>query len=150
MKNIVTVVSFFCVINLLSAQKLDLNLIDKLAKMSFVSMDEYMIEGYGFKKLENVSDERTNAYARYFNNDFNSSIIIKVLNPKDAPNVVEIFLAKNFDIRDLKDDLLSRGYEYNGSNDYGYIVYEKPKSIYTISKEPNDKGITHIIVFTEW
>ncbi|WP_298782385.1 hypothetical protein [uncultured Polaribacter sp.] len=117
--------------------------------MSFVPMDEYMVEGYGFKKLKNVSDERTNTYARKFNNDFNSSIIVKVLNPKDTPNVIEIFLTKNFNVRDIKDDLLSRGYEYNGINKIGYIVYKKSKSAYAISKEPNNKGITHIMVLTE-
>ena len=150
MRKLITFILCFCFANFINAQKLDLNLIDKLVKMSFVSMDEYMVEGYGFEKLENKSDERTSTYARKYNNDYNSTIIIKVLNPKDTPNVIEIFLAKNFNIRDVKDELLSRGYEYNGSNKYGGIVYKKRKSVYVISKEPNEVGATQIMVLTEW
>lgn len=149
MRKLITFILCLCFANFINAQKLDLNLIDKLVKMSFVSMDEYMVEGYGFDKLEKESEKRINAYARKYENDYNSTIIVKIYNSKDTPNVIEIFLAKNFNIRDIKDNLLSRGYEYNGSNKYGFVVYKKGKSTYLFSEKPNDVGASQIMVITE-
>ena len=144
---------FILTTNISVAQKFDFKLINKLTKISFVSIDEYMVEGYGFKKFKNSSGEKesnTKTYARYYNNDFNNTIVIKVISPKDKPNVIDINITAFFDVRGIKDNLLLMGYMYNGSNQYGYTVYKKEKSTYIIAKKPTDKGITHIMVFTEW
>lgn len=144
---------FVLTTNIATAQNFDFKLIDKLTKMSFVSIDEFMIDGYGFRKFKNSdgeSENRTRTYAKYYNNDFKNTIVIKVINPKDKPNVIDINIMASFNIRDIKDKLLELGYEYNGNNKYGYVVYKKEKSTYIIAKQPNDNGATHIMVFTEW
>ncbi|MGG5601273.1 hypothetical protein ACPDHJ_15960 [Myroides sp. C8-3] len=143
-------IAFLLLTNLTFAQDFDFKLIDKLTKISFVSIDELMIEGYGFKKLEKDSEERKRTYARYYDGDFNNTIIISVLNPKDTPNVLDISLAKNYDIRKIKDELLKLDYEYNGSNEYGFVIYKNEKTAFLISKEPNNVGATQIMVITEW
>ncbi|NQX84671.1 MAG: hypothetical protein HRT67_01905 [Flavobacteriaceae bacterium] len=144
---------FVLATNIATAQNFDFKLIDKLTKISFVSIDELMIDGYGFRKFKNSNGEKesnTRTYARYYNNEFKNTIVIKVLSPKDKPNVIDINITDSFDVRSIKDKLLSMGYTYNGSNGYGYTVYKKEKSTYIIAKKPTDKGITHIMVFTEW
>ena len=150
MKNTFLLFCLLFLTNSAFSQKLDFKLIDKLTKISFVSIDEYMVEGYGFEKLEKKSEERKRTYARYYENDFNNTIIISVVNPKDTPNVLDISLAKNYDIREIKDELLTLGYEYNGSNEYGFVIYKSEKTAFLISKEPNKAGATQIMVITEW
>ncbi|MDP9954790.1 hypothetical protein J2X97_000427 [Epilithonimonas hungarica] len=146
-KNLGLLLFLFC-INFGFSQKLDFKLLDQLTELSFVSIDEYMTEGYGFRILESKARERT--YVRNYNNDFDNAIIITVLRPENQKNILDIVIAKNYNVREIKDNLLSRGYEYNGNNGYGFIVYKKEKSTYLISKEPNKTGATQIMVFTEW
>ena len=149
MKNTFLLFCLLFITNSAFSQKLDFKLIDKLTKISFVSIDEYMVEGYGFEKLEKKSEERKRTYARYYDNDFNNTIIITVVNPKDTPNVLDISLAKNYDIREIKDKLLTLDYEYDGSNEYGFVIYKNEKTAFLISKEPNKAGATQIMVITE-
>jgi len=51
----------------LSDQKLDLNLINKLTKMPSISIDEYMVVGCGFKKIESQRDTIKYSYEREYN-----------------------------------------------------------------------------------
>lgn len=141
--------TIFLLSNLTFAQELDFKLLDRLTRISFLAIDEFMVEGYGFEKLEKKSEERKRTYARYYDEDFNNIIIISVLNPHDKPNVLDITLAKNYNIRKIKDELLKLGYEYHGSNDYGFVIYRNAKTSFLISKKPNTAGGTQIMVITE-
>lgn len=149
MRKSILLISSLLLSNLTFSQDFDFKLIDKLTKISFWSIDEFMVEGYGFKKLEKKSEERKRTYARYYDGDFNNTMIISVLNPKNTPNVLDISIAKNYNIRKIKDELLRLEYEYIGSNEYGFLIYKNANTAYLISKEPNKAGATQIMVVTE-
>ena len=43
---------------------------------------------------------------------------------------LDISIAKNYDIRKIKDKLLKLDYEYNGSNEYGFVIYKNKKLLF--------------------
>lgn len=136
-------------VNIIYSQNIDFNLIHKLINTSFVTIDDLMTEGYGFKKFESESDDNKRQYGRNYNGDFDNAIIITVLNSKLKSNSLELILAKNYNIRDIKDKLLEYGYEYYGSNEYGLVLYKYEKTIWAIAKEPNKVGATQIFIMTK-
>lgn len=150
-KNIIIALLLFSS-NITLGQKFNFKLVDKLVKISFVSIDEFMSEGYGFKKIKNNKNEdekHTRTYVRVYENNRDKIIIIKVLSPNNKPNILDIYLGKSFNLRDIKDKLISMNYEYNGNNKFGYNVYQKDKSTYLFAKKPNKVGATHLIINNE-
>ncbi|WP_431158251.1 hypothetical protein [Winogradskyella poriferorum] len=162
MKKILTTLFFLFSLNFVYSQDFDFELIEKLTNISFYSIDNYMIEGYGFKKIREENEGKKRVYSRYYNDDFNNTIIIKVTKfkpiPKEEdgmksyyikPNFIEITIAKNYNLRLIKDKLLERDFEYIGKDDMGFLGYEKDKLLYLISTRTNDAGGTQIMLLKE-
>jgi len=147
----------------LYSQEFDLNLMEKLTNISFFSVDDFMIEGYGYKKIKEEDDGLIRVYARYYNEDFDNLIIItihkapepieKVVNGEKyfqmKPNFIEVTVAKNYNIREIKDNLLSIGFEYIGTHEIGLTAFKKDKFTYLFAKQPNEAGATQIMLITE-
>lgn len=145
------------------SQEFDFNLMEKLTNISFFSVDDFMIEGYGYKKIKEENDGLKRVYARYYDKDFDNTIIItihkapepteKIVNGKKyfqmKPNFIEISVAKNYNIREIKDILLSIGFEYIGTHEIGLTAFKKDKFTYLFAKEPNEVGATQIMLITE-
>lgn len=162
-KKTLAILIFLSSLNIVHSQNFDFELIEKLTKISFYSIDDYMIEGYGFKKIREEKKGNKRVYFRYYNNDLNNSIIIKVTeNPKailkekngiksyyKKPNFIEITIAKNYDLRLIKDKLLERGFEYIGQDKFDFVGYEKDDLLYLISKNINKAGGTQIMLISE-
>lgn len=133
----------------LYSQKFDLNMMEKLTRISFTSIDNFMIDGYGFNKIKEENNGFNRTYARFFDNNYDNTIIISVIYLKDKPNMLDISVAKNYNIRSIKDKILDNGYEYNGTNPYGLIIFKKGKFAYLIAKEPNKVGATQIMLINQ-
>ena len=161
-KIITTVILFFCFTSFSLAQKLDLNLIEKLTNIAFhSSLDDLMIHGYGFKKLREEDKGLTRVYARY-NGDLDIAMMISIISSSKSiesevygvkhferiPNILEIAVDRNYNIASIKDDIISKGFEYVGTNE-ALVVYKKGKYTYLIKKEPNKSGVTHISLINE-
>jgi len=162
MKKYIIIFLVFTLSNLIYSQEFDLNLMKKLTKISFFSADDFMIEGYGFEKIREENDGLKLVYARHYNNDWDNTIIISILSSKPIqkemnglkyfyrkPNVLDIKVAQNYNIRVIKDSILSRGFEYIDSPLAGFTAYEKEKYTYLIGKEPNKEGGTQIMLITD-
>lgn len=136
-------------------------MIEKLTNIAFhSSLDDLMVHGYGFKKIKEENDGLKRVYARYYNNDWENTIVISILkspNPiekeknglkhfEKKPNILDVSVAKNYNITSIKDNILSRGFEYMGiDEDLGLIVYTKGKYSYLVAKKPNKNGWTQIM-----
>ena len=149
MKKTITIITLLILTSSAFSQNLNFELLEKLTKISIISIDDYMIEGYGFKKIEIKEDDRKRKYARYYDNDYDNTIVITILLPKTKLNVLNISVAKNYNIRKIKDELLSRGYEYEGTNEMGLLIFKKENSVFLFSKEPNKSGATQIMVISD-
>lgn len=130
------------------SQKFDVEFLERLTKISFVSIDEYMIEGYGFEKVEEENNGRQRTFIRTYNENWDNLILIEISSPKDKPNILDIRVGKNYNIRSIKDNIISSDYEYDGTNKLGFAVYKKDKSTFIISKEPNEAGATQIMLIS--
>jgi hypothetical protein len=148
MKKIIPLILFLTVFSSVYSQEFDIELMKKLSKISFYSIDNFMKDGYGYKKIGNEDGKRT--YARTYSDDYEDTIIISVVSPKGKPNQLEIYLAKNFDIQSVKDIIRKDGYEYHNTNEYGLIVFKKEKSMFLISKEPAKNGANQLLMMNEF
>jgi len=150
MKQIITLILFLTLTNSIFAQEFNFKMLEKLTTISFVSIDKYMTNIYGFEKINEEDEGRKRTYARFYKDNYDNTIIISVISPKDKPNVLDISVAKNYDIRSIKDEILSREYEYKGTNKYGFIVFKKDKSTFLIGQKPNESQATQIMLINEW
>jgi hypothetical protein len=41
------------------------------------------------------------------------------------PNTIDLSIAKNYNIRKVKDQLISQSYDHNGLNEYAFTVSKK-------------------------
>ncbi|WP_299009556.1 hypothetical protein [uncultured Tenacibaculum sp.] len=146
MKKIVLII--FILFNLSTfSQEINHSLLDKLTKISFLSIDEFITEGYGFTKIKSESNLKKRAYARDYSGNPKKTLFINVISSSDSPNGIEIYL-ENYDIRKIKDELLELGYDFNGLKNE-FSVFKKEKKLYLISK-PNKFNITQIIIMSKW
>lgn len=146
------------------AQKFDFKLVDKLSQITRSSVDDYLVQGYSFKKLDKRSEDRKRIYFRIHENIEDNAIGITVVFPKDQPNFLIMNLAKGYDIGDIKVELLEMGYEYL-HRDKGnlsralsediinlmdsFLVYSKDNRTYAIGKAPNEVGATEILILNK-
>ncbi|WP_417786574.1 hypothetical protein [Tenacibaculum sp.] len=123
---------------------MNLKLLDQISKISFVDIDDVMINGYGFKKMKEENGMIT--YMKFVNDDVDNFLIINIIDSKNYPyHSLDISIGKKFSKQKFIDNLIEEGYLYNGSNDYGFSTYKKEDTYYLISKEPNKAGSNQIL-----
>lgn len=150
--------------SILPLQEFDFKLVDKLSEIKRSSIDDYLVQGYGFKKIEERSEDRKRVFFRMYKNMEDNAIGITVVFPKDQPNFLIMNLAKGYNIDDIKVELLEMGNEYlhrdkeNLSEALSkeemnlidsFLVYTKDNRTYSIGKEPNEVGATEILILNK-
>ncbi len=163
MKKFILLILFITISKVNYSQNFDFELVEKLPNISFSFIDDYLINAYSFTKIREENEGLKRVYARYYNDDLDTTIIIEVLAaPKPIPreengvksfyrqpNFLKIILAQNYNIVLIKDKLLSRGFKYVGENDNGLIGFKKDEYLYLIGKNPNEAGATTILLYTK-
>ncbi|MEQ3499963.1 hypothetical protein ABMY20_09425 [Tenacibaculum sp. SSH1-16] len=119
--------------------------IEELTQISFYSINSYMIEGHGFQLFETKNKGKTRIFARGNPNKHSSIMMIEILSSKKPTHYLNIYLGSDYNISNLKTDILSNGYKFNGWNKYDYLVYNKGSATFLISRKPSEKGITQIM-----
>jgi hypothetical protein len=123
---------------------LNLEFLKQISLISFVDIDDVMINGYGYNKIE--EEERAITYVKFKKEDLSDIIIIQIFDSKDdSRNIMDIKVGPSFSMRKIKDDLVDDGFLYGGLNDIGFYIYRKEDIVYLISEEPNESGAHQIL-----
>ena len=144
MKKIILCIILISIANNAFSQKLDYTLLNKLTKISVHEVDEYMINYYGFEKIESKSGINEMTYGRYYDHNLDNSIVISISFVKDKPNRLELFIAKNYDIQIIKKELIYQGYHEHSLLDFEFATFKKEKSTVLVSIIPNEFGKSKI------
>lgn len=135
--------------NFLFSQQLKLRMLEQLSNISMVSIDEYMSNAQGFKKLREENDGRTITYVRNTDNDINKVIIVKVLSASNRGlNALDVTIGKNIDLQKFKNELIDNDYNYKGINN-NMLIYEKNKTAFLIREQINAMGTNQIMFIFE-
>ncbi len=135
--------------NFLFSQQLKLRMLEQLSNISIVSIDEYMNNVQGFKKLREENDGRTITYVRNTDNDINKVIIVKVLSAFNRGlNALDVTIGKNIDLQKFKNELIDNDYNYKGINN-NMLIYEKNKTAFLIREQINEMGTNQIMFIFE-
>lgn len=128
------------------SQKLDFILFDTLTKKPIATMDDYLIDYYGYEKLNSNEEGTLKTYARTYNDDLDNTIVITVQSETDGPNIVEVTLAQNYGVFEIKDQLISQGYKYMGTKNFEFAEFIKDSTTFLVATIPNEYGRTQIKV----
>lgn len=143
MKKILALLILFFTINLTYSQ--NIKFLEQISTISFWDIDDVMINGYGYRKME-VEQERTRKYAKIVDDNINSVIVITILNPKNSSvHTLDLSVGSDYSMDKFKSDLVENGYLYQGKNDFDLLIYRNDKNNILISSEPNKVGATQII-----
>lgn len=140
----------FFFLPLFSTAQLHLSNIYELYNMKTENIDEYAVNGLGFKKIG--EKEQLYSYEKEFyngKNNFKETIYIKLICPKVFDkNIVTIRTGNEYFVQNLKSELITDGFEYMGNKELykGYFVnlYTKPNTIIMISKNPDTNRLYEI------
>lgn len=149
MKKILTLALCLFLANTALSQNLDIILLENLTTKSFASLDKYMIDYYGFKKIRNNKDDLQSTYGKTYKHDLDNTVVITVMSSDDKSNALDVSLAKNYDVQEIKDQLVSQGYTYTGLENFEFSEFKKDKSIFLVSEIPNEDGKTQVKVKSE-
>ncbi|WP_210151252.1 hypothetical protein [Chryseobacterium scophthalmum] len=140
----------FFLLPLFFSAQLRLSNIYELYNMKTENIDEYAINGLGFKKI-GENDALYSVEKEFYNgkNSFKETIYIKLISPKIFDkNIVTIRMGNEYSVQNLKSELITDGFEYMGDKELysGYFVhlYTKPNTIIMISKKPNANSLYEI------
>tara|TARA_R110002096_G_scaffold201778_1_gene386333 strand:+ start:417 stop:863 length:447 start_codon:yes stop_codon:yes gene_type:complete len=143
MKRILALLTLFLSINLTYSQ--NIKFLEQISTISFWDIDDVMINGYGYRKME-VEQERTRKYAKIVDDNINSVIVISILNPKNSStHTLDLSVGSDYSMDKFKSNLVEYGYLYQGKNDYDLLIYRNDKNNILISSVPNKVGATQII-----
>ena len=143
MKKIFIILTLLLSINLTYSQ--NIKFLEQISTISFWDIDDVMINGYGYRKME-VEQERARKYAKIVDDNINSVIVITILNPKNSStNTRDLSVGLDYSIDKFKSNLVENGYLYQGKNDFDLLIYRNDKNNILISNEPNKVGATQII-----
>jgi hypothetical protein len=143
MKKIFIILTLLLSINLTYSQ--NIKFLEQISTISFWDIDDVMINGYGYRKME-VEQERARKYAKIVDDNINSVIVITILNPKNSStNTLDLSVGLDYSIDKFKSNLVENGYLYQGKNDFDLLIYRNDKNNILISNEPNKVGATQII-----
>lgn len=136
---------------LLFTAQLRLTTINELYVIKSDNIENYVINGLGFKKLKAVKNEGSNDYEFYNGkNNFEEAIYLQVLIPfiDKFKNVVTIRTANESYVQELKSDIVSNGFQYYGEKElydkYKVHLYVKNNITFMISSEKGKNGIFEI------
>lgn len=149
MKKLLTLALCLSLSNIALSQDLDIVLLENLTTKSFASSDKYMIDYYGFEKIRNNKDNLQNTYSRTYKHDLDNTIVITVMSSNDTSNELDVSLAKNYKVQEIKDKLVSQGYTYTGLENFEFSEFKKDKSVFLVSEIPNEDGKTQVKVISE-
>ncbi|MCL8008510.1 hypothetical protein [Gelidibacter japonicus] len=149
MKKLLTLALCLSLSNIALSQDLDIVLLENLTTKSFASSDKYMIDYYGFEKIRNNKDNLQNTYGRTYKHDLDNTIVITVMSSNDTSNELDVSLAKNYKVQEIKDKLVSQGYTYTGLENFEFSEFKKDKSVFLVSEIPNEDGKTQVKVISE-
>ncbi|KNB60625.1 hypothetical protein [Chryseobacterium sp. Hurlbut01] len=131
--------------------QLRLNTINELYVIKSDNIENYVINGLGFKKLTAVKNEGSNDYEFYNGkNNFEEAIYLQILIPfiDKFKNVVTIRTANESYVQELKSDIVSNGFQYYGEKElydkYKVHLYIKNSITFMISSEKGKNGIFEI------
>lgn len=145
---------YVLIITLLSSlsfsQDLNIKFIEQIMYLDFSKVENFMIEGYGFKIIDLDKDLKKENGLQFFRikNENNDSILLITVykGSKIKINTLKISLAKNYSISEIKQNFIENNYLYIGEFEDIFWVYEKGDVIVSISKEPNKVGANQIII----
>ncbi|MBO3097063.1 hypothetical protein [Gelidibacter pelagius] len=149
MKKFLTLALCLSLANAALSQDLDITLLENLTTKSFASLDKYMIDYYGFKKIRNNKDDLQSTYGKTYKHDLDNTVVITVMSSNDKSNALDVSLAKNYDVQEIKDQLVSKGYTYTGLENFEFSEFKKDKSVFLVSEIPNEDGKTQVKVKSE-
>lgn len=149
MKKILTLALCLFLANTALSQNLDIILLENLTTKSFASLDKYMIDYYGFKKIRNNKDDLQSTYGKTYKHDLDNTVVITVMSSNDTSNELDISLAKNYKVQEIKDKLVSKGYTYTGLQNFEFSEFKKDKSVFLVSEIPSEDGKTQVKVTSE-
>ncbi|REC41689.1 hypothetical protein [Chryseobacterium sp. 5_R23647] len=114
-------------------------------------VENYVIKGLGFKRLDFKLNGDSSAFEFYNGkNNFEEAIYVKVLIPhiEKFKNVVTVRTANESYVQELKSEITSHGFEYKGEvlvDEKNKIhLYIKDNIIFSISSQKNNNGIYEI------
>ncbi|MBA6152201.1 hypothetical protein [Gelidibacter maritimus] len=149
MKKILTLALCLSLANTAMSKNLDIILLENLTSKSFASLDRYMIDYYGFEKIRNNKDNLQSTYGKTYKHDLDNTVVIKVISSNDTSNVLDVSLAKNYNVQEIKDQLISKGYTYTGLENFQFSEFKKNKSVFLVSEIPSEDGKTQVKVASE-
>lgn len=147
MKKTFIILFYFIFSNFINGQNLNIKFVEQITKVSFLDIDNVMINGYGFIKVSDEDNGNKKKYAKIPDDSDDNAIFITLFKPKNEPiNTLSIFLAKNYNIQKIKRDLMENEFLYLGENKNGFWQYQKEKIVCLISKEPSNIGANQILI----
>lgn len=130
--------------------QLRLSNIYELYNMKTENIDEYAINGLGFKKI-GEKDQLYSYEKEFYNgkNNFKETIYIKLICPKVSDkNIITIRTGNEYSVQNLKSELITDAFEYMGTKELysGYFIhlYTKPNTIIMMSKNPDTNSLYEI------
>lgn len=117
------------------SQKFDVKFLENITNISEDSIDEFMLVGYGFLKLDEKKNGLERTYYRFKNNEWASVFMVNVVMPISGYNAVDVSIGESFSMDEIRDEIISNGYSYEGMNDYGFLIYKKNDFVVLVSKD---------------
>lgn len=134
--------------NNFNSKILNLDFLEQISTVSFEKIDELMINGFGYEKIENEDKDKSKLkeFIKFDKKNIGDYISIKILFSKDfEKNALDIRIGENYSLKKIKDDLSERGYLYDGIKN-GLTFYKKEKALFLMANEPNEYGITQLLL----
>jgi len=134
------------------SQSLNFGLFEKLTEIASISIDEYMVEGYGYKKISRKEDENVRKYGFVQNKNWDKAILVTVKYPrKTGYNIVEIGLGKGYELSEIKKLITANeGFEYKGvDKEIGLNTYKKKNLTLLTPRENKAESIIKLTLVRE-
>ena len=123
----IIIATFFSSISF--SQDLNIKFIEQIMYLDFSKIENFMVEGYGFKIIDLDKDLNTENGLQFFkikNENSDSILLITVYRgSKIKINTLKISLAKNYSISEIKQNFIENNYLYIGEFEDIFWVYEK-------------------------
>lgn len=143
MKKLIISIIFFLFVYFSQSQ--NIKFFEQISSIPLSEIDNVMIRGYGFKKIEAVESE-IKQYGKIFGDNFHSAVIVRIFYSDDSPNhTVNVLFGSDYSINKFKSDLIENGYLYQG-NKTGPFLYKNDNFNILIYNEPNEVGAHEIIL----
>lgn len=141
-----SILTLFLFVNICSSQSLNLKFLEQISTISFWDIDDVMIDGYGFTKID-VEKKGTRVFRKIANDDINNYINIAIISPdKGSRKILNLLVGPNYSIKIIKNDLIENSYLFDGVTEYGFLGYKKEDVYFLIQKDSDSDGNRQIIM----